>query len=403
MATKIRFIENKEEYGVDYDYPMIRRKFRKLKTPENRWDPCEVPWESVAYDIELSTRSTGKTTQAILWGMTVRSEYPRFSIVLLRCREDQIMPKNVSTLMDVIRSYDDGRYVRQLTNGRWNDIWHDRNMRAFRYVNRDERGDIYEKDEEPFLWLMAINLMDEYKSGKVLPNADLIIFDEFIAELYYPTDFENLMNIIKTIFRDRLSGRVCMMANTIKPASPWYRELLISKELRSLKLGDPGKRVVTELNTPLWLHVFDTPTEHRRRVSSWYFGFKNPALAAIRGDGELWVYKKYQKIITEDTDEIVSRKLKIDTGDELLGIDFVQTEDRGLVVNVHPISKTLDTDIILTNGEIWDKQHRRGRGYGPICDMWQLLDERGKIYFSDAETMVVYREYLEIADDGEIM
>ena len=133
-TPKVKYIEGVEEYGIAYDWKEIRRAFKGLKTPSGIWDPTEVPWESIAYDIELSTRATGKTTQAILFGMTARKLYPGFQIGLLRCREDQIMPKNVSQMLDTIRTYEGGRYVHYLTAGRWNDIQHDRQNRAFRHM-----------------------------------------------------------------------------------------------------------------------------------------------------------------------------------------------------------------------------------------------------------------------------
>lgn len=398
-VLKFKFIEGNEEYGIQYDWNAIRKVFRGLKTPANLWDPTEVPWESIAYDVELSTRATGKTTQAILFGMCARKVYPGFQIGIMRCREEQIMPKNVSKMLDTIRSYDGGRYIRYLTDGRWNDIQHDRQTRSFRYVNRDERGDIFEKEEEPFLLLLDLPEADDYKSSFSAPRLDMLIFDEFIAEMYEPESFSRLMTWISTIFRKRLSGKLCMMANTIRPASPWYRELEISKELRKLKLGDPGKLYTTALGTPIWMHVFDTPSEHRRKIASWFFGFKNPALAAIRGDGELWVYRKFQRIqYNRDTDQKISQALKIDTGDEYLGVDIVYTEDRGLVANIHPITKIRPEDLVLTNGEIWDLQHRKGRGYGPLCELLETLEARGKLYFSDAETVTSYDAFMAEAD-----
>ena len=126
LVIKFKFIEGNEEYGIQYDWNAIRKVFRGLKTPSNLWDPTEVPWESIAYDVELSTRATGKTTQAILFGMCARKVYPGFQIGIMRCREEQIMPKNVSKMLDTIRSYDGGRYIRYLTDGHWNDIQHDR-------------------------------------------------------------------------------------------------------------------------------------------------------------------------------------------------------------------------------------------------------------------------------------
>ena len=398
-SPKVKFIEGKQEYGVDYDWKEIRRVYRGLKVPSGYWDPCEVPWESIAYDVELSTRITGKTTNAILFGMCARKLYPFFQLGLLRCREEQIMPKNISQMLDTIRTFEGGRYVNYCTNGRWNDIQYDRMNRCFRYVNRDESGDVFEKEEEPFFRLLSLPESDDFKSSFSAPFMDFVIFDEFIAELYDPESFSRLANWISTIFRKRLSGKLCMMANTIRPASPWYRELEISKELRKMKLGDPGKIYTTELGTPIWIHLFDTPSEHRRKIASWFFGFKSPALAAIRGDGELWVYRKFQRIqYNRDTDQKISQALKIDTGDEYLGVDIVYTEDRGLVANIHPITKIRQEDLVLTNGEIWDQQHRKGRGYGPLCELLETLEARGKLYFSDAETVTSYDAFMAEAD-----
>ena len=395
--SKLRYIENKEEYGIAYDWGAIRRAFRALKCPPQYSSPIDTPWETCAYDVEMSSRSTGKTTMAILWGMTIRKLYQGFQTGLLRLREDQIMPKNIRQMLDTIRTYDGGRYVRQLTDGRWNDIQHDATKRAFRYVNRDENGEIYEKDE-PFLLLLAVNKSEDYKSALVAPMLDLLIFDEFIAELYDPDDMIRFMNIIKTIFRDRMSGRVCMMANTIKPGSPWFRELEISKPLRAMKVGD-SKIVKTEMGTPIYLHLFDNPTKQRTRINAFFFGFKNPALAAIRGDGELWAYRDFQRILSDESDEVITKRLKIDTGDELLGCDWVKTKDRGMVFNIHPITYIRDEDIVLTNGQIWDKQHQRGRGHCFISEWLERSEERGLLYFSDAETATAYTNFMAIADN----
>ena len=395
--AKLRYIENKEEYGIAYDWGAIRRAFRALKCPPQYSSPIDTPWESCAYDVEMSSRSTGKTTMGILWGMTIRKLYPGFQTGLLRLREDQIMPKNIRQMLDTIRTYDGGRYVKQLTDGRWNDIQHDATKRAFRYVNRDENGEIYEKDE-PFLLLLAVNKSEDYKSALVAPMLDLILFDEFIAELYDPDDMIRFMNIIKTIFRDRMSGRVCMMANTIKPGSPWFRELEISKPLRAMKVGD-SKIVKTEIGTPIYLHLFDNPTKQRTRINAFFFGFKNPALAAIRGDGELWAYRDFQRILSDESDEVITKRLKIDTGDELLGCDWVKTKDRGMVFNIHPVTYIRDEDIVLTNGQIWDKQHQRGRGHCFISEWLERSEERGLLYFSDAETATAYTNFMAIADN----
>ena len=395
-SLKLKYIDGDETLGIDYDFNKIRKEFRALRTPSDVFDPTEVPWEKAPYIVEMSTRSTGKTTQFILWGLCCRKCYPGFQTGILRCREEQIMPKFISSLLDIIRQFEDGRYVPQLTDGEWNDLWYDKNQRGFRYCNRDDRGDVFEKEEDCCILLFDIPDWEAYKSGKVLPRLDLIIFDEFIKEIYDEGSFEHLMQIISSVFRLRVSARMVMCANTIAPRSQWYRELEISREITKLKTGE-STIVTASLGSPVYIHVFDKPSEKRRRVSSWFFGFKNPSLATIRGDGEIWSYRHIQRIVSSPDDLKIMQCIKLDAGDEFLGLDIVQTPDRGIVLNVHPVTKIRDTDMVLTNGEIWDRQHVKGRGPKRIDDLLAVLEEKGKVYYSDAETESVYADYMNIA------
>lgn len=393
---KIKYFEGKEDHGIMYDWQFLRREFRKLKTPEGLWNPTEIPFESCAYTVALSTRSTGKTTQAILFGMLMRQHYGT-QTALIRCREEQIMPMKVSQMLDTIRLYDNGRYVPQITNGRWNSIQHVRNDRSFIFCNRDENGEVFEKDQEPFLRLFHLRECDNIKSGSGNPKLDLIIFDEFVGELYVPEYYSWLMNIVSSFFRERLGTHLFLLGNTIRPNCPWFRELEIAKELKGMKVGEQ-KTVTASGGAGVFIHLFDKPGRAKSRVMSWLFGFKNPQLNAIRGGEEIWVYKPVPHIVTDVTDRVISQSMKIDTGLELLGVDFVLTEDRGIVANIHPVTKIRDRDIVLTNGDIWDKQHQKGRGYSPLSDTLELLERRGKVYFADNETGTEYASYMAEAD-----
>lgn len=394
--AKLRYFENKEEFGPIYDWGLIRREFRKLKTPDGLWDPTEADFEHCAYIMALSTRTGGKTTQGVLFGMIMRKLYG-IQIGLIRIHEEQIMPKAISQMLDTIRSFEGGRYVTFCTNGRWNDIKHSVRDRAFYYCNRDENGDIYETEEEPFLRMYYLMEYIMHKSSFSAPRMDLVIFDEFIELVYDEGWASMLFQWLSTIFRFRVSTHLMMFANTIRWNSPWFRELEIEKELRKMKVGEI-KVLPAKKGSQIWVHLFDTPEKKKKLISSWMFGFANPKVAAIVGGENIWELPVVPHIQSSDEDVYLSQALKIDTGFCLYGVDFVRTPDRGLVANLHPVTRIREKDIVLTNGDIWDTQHRKGRGYGRLPELLQQLEKRGKLYYSDAEAAADYIQFTATAD-----
>ena len=391
----ISFYDNKEEHGIRYDWNMIRREFRKLKTPPEVYDPTSVPIEGVNYIIELSTRSFGKTTQWILMGLLMNKLYGTTPIII-RQTEEMTAPKHAASLLDVIRVYDDGRYITQLTDNRWNDLYI--KARRVYYCLRDDRGDIVEKSTDPVIYLITLEENDALKSVFNAPRGDLIIFDEFISTVYKNGEFAVFCDELKTVIRSRISPRVVMLSNTINVTSPYFRELEISKEVRSLHTGE-SKVVTTDLGTKLYVRISDSPTtKHKGLLNAAFFGFKNPALAAIRGGETVWNFREIARILVSDEDVYLDRRLKIDTSDDLLSVDFVMTPDRGLVANIHP-GEIHDDSVVLTLSDIWDRQHRHGLGYGQREKMLLTLRDRHKIYFSDCETAAVFENYIAEAKD----
>lgn len=391
----ISFIDNKEEHGIRYDWGLIKREFRKLKTPPEIYDPTTAPIESVNYIVELSSRSYGKTTQWELLGSVMNQCYGTTPIII-RQTEDMTSPKHASSMFDVIRTYDNGRYIPQITENRWNDVYI--HARKVYYCLRDDRGDIIEKGSEPVFYLISLEESFDIKSVFNAPRGDLIIFDEFSSDIYRTDEFIRFMDVIKTIIRSRLSARVVMLSNTINPTSPYFRELEISKEVR--KLGKNQSTIVTtDLGTKLYVRISDTPaTKHKGLLNSFFFGFKNPQLAAIRGGDVVWNFRDIARILVSEEDVYLDRRLKIDTSDDLLSVDFVLTPDRGLVANIHP-GEIHDDSVVLTLSDIWDRQHRHGLGYGQREKMLLTLRDRHKVYFSDCETAAVFENYLAEAKD----
>ena len=393
--SSISFIDNKEEHGIRYDWNLIRREFRKLKTPDGIYDPTSVPIESINYCVELSTRSYGKTTQWILFGLLMNKLYGT-TPVIIRQTEEMTAPKHAASLLDVIRVYDDGRYILQLTDKRWNDLYI--KARKVYYCLRDDRGEIVEKGTDPVIYLITLEESDALKSVFNVPRGDLIIFDEFISSVYKSNEFVTFADELKTVIRSRLSPRVIMLSNTINVTSPYFRELEISRDIRNIKTGE-HKVITTDLGTKIYVRISDSPTtKHKGLLNAAFFGFKNPALAAIRGGETVWNFRDVPRILVSEEDVYLDRRLKIDTSDDLLAVDFVHTPDRGIVANIHP-GEVHDDSVVLTLSDIWDRQHRHGLGYGQREKMLLLLRDRKKVYFSDCETAAVFENYIAEAKD----
>ena len=389
-SKTISFYDAKEEHGIRYDWGLIKREFKKLKTPPEVYDPTSVPIESVNYVMELSTRSYGKTTQWLLMGLLMNQLYGTTPIVI-RQTEEMTAPKHAASLLDVIRTYDNGRYIRQITEDRWNDVTI--KARKVYYCLRDDRGDIVEKGTEPVIYLITLEENMALNSVFNAPRGDLIIFDEFISDLYRLNEFVTFCDELKTIIRSRLSPRVIMLSNTINTTSPYFRELEISKEVRKLSTNE-STIVTTDLGTKIYVRISDSPsTRHKGILNSMFFGFKNPELAAIRGGETVWNFREVPRILYSPDDVYLDRRLKIDTVDDMISVDFVKTPDRGIVANVHP-GEAHDDSIILTMGDIWDNRHRRGLGYGQREKALVTLLDRGKVYYSDCETAAVFRNYV---------
>ena len=74
---QFKYIENNEQFGIDYDFKRIRKKFKSLGIPSDVWTPEHIPthcfWSAI-----MSERSLGKTTNCLLWGMCMNWEYGVF-------------------------------------------------------------------------------------------------------------------------------------------------------------------------------------------------------------------------------------------------------------------------------------------------------------------------------------
>lgn len=388
---KIKYINNKEVQGIEYDWQHIYKEYRKLKVPKGLYDPTTCPIERNAYNILMSIRSTGKTTAWLLIGMLMNRDYGT-QIIYMRQVEDMTMPKFSREALKVIIEYDNGIYIRKCTNDRYNSVYV--HARRSYFCLRDEDGRVVERAEEPFMIAVSIDKAEYYKSSFNVPKGDLVIFDEFISSMYRPNEFVDMEQLLSTIIRSRRSVRVVMTANNTNVHSMYFKELQVSKEVRDLKEGD-YKQITTPKGTPIYVELIGAkPSFARAEVNRFYFGFDNPQLASIQG-GVAWAFNSVPHIVNDPSDRVLYRGLRIMVNDVMLQAELVLTEDRGLIANVHECTRSDYADVvILTLDDIKDKRELWGFGRGKLCVMFWDLYKSNKLYYDCNETGSLIADYV---------
>lgn len=375
-----------------YDWTLLFRDFKKLDVPKDVFDPTTVPIKDISYYFGLSTRSTGKTTNWILLGMIMNARYGTTS-VYVRNTEEQTAPKYTRELMNVIVSYEDGRYIKEITDGRYNHVHYD--TRRLFYCLRDENGKEVDRAPEPFLQMVSLDNWQDYKSTLNVNRGDFFIFDEFIEQFYRPESFEHFMDITSTIGRWRDCRKVILLANTTRYTSQWYREFCIQSEIRRLKIGEkmllesPG-------GTPMFLEIVEPLMKEKiKKAKSRFFGFPNPALNAIVGMDTAWSLPMVPRIEYLEDDKVITKKIRMAAEDELKLV-VVFNSKVGLHVNVYPATTSRHGDEwLLTLGTPQSRKDLYALGTGDIFKkIWELY-RRNLFFYSDNETGVVLADYVQ--------
>lgn len=387
----MEFIENKEKYGVKYDLLKIAREYKKLKIPQE-YDYIDFSrFEKNKYIIDLSIRSVGKTTDYLLLGMIFNKIYGT-KIAYIRTTKDEIAPSVTEKIFNVIQSFNDGFYIKKLTDNKYNGIY--RKWNNVYYCKIDENGNIVEKSTDEFMHFLCVEKFNDYKSGLSVPMDDFIIYDEFITKYYRPNTHYEFMQLLSTIIRERLSPFIVMLANSININSVWFEEMGIRRDIRHMTVGD-CKDIVTSGGTCLSVRLLDVKAkEQRRRHSSLFFGFENPKLKDITGIGGFWSISNYKHIPTGLKLECIGRPLFIHyLPGEFLRLEFSIYKNKGILI-VKKATRVKDDDIVLTTGDVeaFEKCHW---GFGSnklqryIYDL--ILNDR--VYYGTNENGEDFKNY----------
>lgn len=373
------------------DWAKIRKEYKKLKCPNDVWNPLTLPLGACGYYIILSDRSRGKTTNALLLGM-VMNKIDGSVIEYVRQRREQIMPKFILSLFSTVIQYG---YVEKITNGKYNTI-RNKSRRGY-YAHVDDSGNVDDIAPEPFIHFAGIDECMDLKSTYNSPNSNIIIFDEFISKVYYRDECIDFLDIVSTYFRMRTSGIVMLLANTIDKNSPYFDELSIRDNIDRIHMGE-NEIVTTQLGTKIYLEILGSIASGKKRdMNRWFFGFKNPKLASITGT-ESWALPEYQHIPKKSKTEIIKRGIFVYHAGKHVALDIVINDNIGYCVYCHPATIIHDDSIIYTSGNIVDRRHKYRFGdttYDKLSKLvWGKMYNRNLFYYSDNTTGGLIESYV---------
>lgn len=366
-----------------WDWKEIRKEWKKLKMPKDVvYDPFHIPLQvknnpnKCGYYMLMSKRGVGKSTTFVLLGLILYKLYG-IKIQYIRQTADMLKPKFAQELMSTILSCG---YISKLTNGRWNYAYYYANKWCF--ANIDDNGKITEKTNNHFMYTLSIDQSYTYKSNYNVPECarGLNIFDEFIGKSYKPNEFVYYLDILSTIIRKTSGVLNIMLSNAVDEYSEYFEEFEVEEQVKKIKRGECAI-VTSSGGTKIYVEKINHHDKNAARLNKEYFGFKNPRLYAITGEGD-WNVAVCKHFDYEDTPELIDRKHYIKMGLNLVRLELYRSEKYGLHVRVQKATRYYDDSIIYTMDMIEDKRFRKGRGcMRSDALLWDLL-ARDKWHFA---------------------
>lgn len=388
---KIPYIDNDENLGVDYDWNLIAKEYKKLGVPPEYDITNIIPLGNAAlkWYILTSERSVGKTTNILLIGMVMNALYGTI-IQLIRHYIDKA--SYYDTLFDRVVSYNQGQYIKRLTNGEYDTVkYYSRN---FFYATTDPKTGKITKATESFCVALAANECYSLCSFYEAPMGDWIILDECFNEKNTPEEFVHFVHLHKTIVRDRMSDKIIVLGNNLDVNNIWYRQLTIHNVVRRMKKGE-HKIAYTSEGMPIFVHFMENRLPEKRKIfNKAHYGFANPELNAITGNGS-WNMKMYPLTRLLEEREQIARGIYFSYHDDLyIEGSFINTKS-GVYFEVHPALRAaaLEGDILFKITQPIEPNELYF-GYDKLSKRIMAMITNKKITFSDNETGELFNKFL---------
>lgn len=388
--VKLKFIDNDPNLGVDYDWDLIAKTYKSLGVPPE-YDITEIlPLgnDALKWYIANSERSVGKTTNVLLVGMVM---YALYGTVTQLIRHTIDKASYYETLFDTIVAYNQGQYIKKLTNGEYDSVKY--HWKAFYYQRREKNGK-YTRADDPFCVSLAADECYNLCSFYEAPRGDWIVLDECFNETNKPEEFVHFCHLVKTIVRERISDKIIVLGNNLDINNIWYRQLMIHNEVRKLHKGQ-SKIVKTSEGMPIFVVFMENRLPQKRRVfNKLHFGFNNPQLNAITGNGN-WNVKMYPQACMLKERERICRGIFFSYHDDLfLEAEFVNSKS-GIYVLIHPSleSTSRQGDVLYTllfpnaDNELYFGHDKLSR---------KIIDfiRKKRVVYADNETGDLFAKYI---------
>lgn len=387
---KIKYINNDPTCGIKYNWKKILKVYKALGIPPE-YDYTEiVPFDNDSlkwYNLN-SERSVGKTTNLLLIGMVMNKMYGT-QIQLIR--HHIAKASYYRELFNTIVNYKNGQYILAITDSKYNAVkyW----QKRF-YYSRIDDGKEVDRAEEPFCVSLAAedcyNLCSTYEA----PRGDLIILDECFNDKNTADEFVRFVHLHKTIVRERMSDKIFILGNVLDVNNIWYRQMMIQNEIRKLKRGE-SKIVTTPQGMPIYIHFLENRSPEKRKAFNFaHYGFDNPELNAIVGNGE-WNVKMYPQTCELKNRRMLIRGIYFNYHDDLfLEGAFIQT-DSGKYFEVHPTryESAAKGDIQYVLG-LPTKPNQLYYGRDKISQTIRDFIMRKRIVFADNETGDLFDKFM---------
>ena len=370
----------------------IIKKYRKLKCPDGYFDPTPLPYYRDKYFIICTERSTGKTTNVLLFAMCAHW-LEGSQIAYLRQYSDMIERRNLRQLFTTIQECG---YIEKITEGRYKHLVY--KSHGWYYCNYDDEGKVLDCATDPFMLCLSIDQNELYKSTLNMPTCNIIIYDEFISRRYRQDEFIDFCDICKTIIRGRTEPVIFMLANTIDRNNQYFYEMEVNDIVNSLPLGSNTESLTHE-GTAIYIDFYSPGVTPEKSVQNrLYWGFKNKKLGAITGKD--WSITPMPHPKADDTRTVLARCWYILYEDRLINLDLCRNENDGVHVIAHfSTTEPKKDSVIYSTGLMFDWRYHYKFGHTKADKLIWTLYERKKWYYTSNAVGAVIEKYYQTAKD----
>lgn len=368
------------------NFKKIIKKYNSLECPSGYFNPTTLPYDRDKYFVICTERSTGKTTNVLLFAMC-QNWLEGNQIIYIRQFENMIERRNLRQLFDTIKRFG---YIQKITEDHYTDLIYQ--SHGWYYCNYDDDGNILDRATDPFMLCLSVDQNELYKST-LNTNAAILIYDEFISRRYVQDEFIYFTDVCKTVIRGRDDPIIFMLANTIDRNNQYFYEMELNDVVNSLPLG-ASTETITHGGTAIYLELYSPgQTPEKTHHNKLFFGFKNKKLGAITGKD--WSITPMPHPKADDDRIIITRRFYILYEDRLVNLELCRNEHDGVHVIAHFATKGPKRDsIIYSTGLMQDWRYRYKFGHKKADRfIWTLYERKKFFYTSNAVGAVVEKYY----------